>query len=153
MERKRSLALVGPVFSRWTAHDSILGGFFYFFYFLFLFFTKIYFRFGNLQEYTPAARQRGGRGISKKIRRENCAQVPGGRSPGSGAAGPGRPSAGRPAVIFEFRLFHERISHMCSFCNFLQKQTLGRRRNMWRRDNTSWRHRLRRRCATHALLN
>ena len=78
--------------------------YFYIFYFLF---TKIYFRFENLQEYTPAAPlpggrdlaalQRGGRGIfEKKIRGENCAQVPGGRSPGSGAAGPGRPAAGRP---------------------------------------------------------
>jgi len=48
---------------------------FLFLYFLFSFFTKIYFRFGNLQEYTPAAplqggrdlaaRQRGGRGISE----------------------------------------------------------------------------------------
>ena len=49
-----------------------------FFYFLFSFFTKIYFRFENLQEYTPAAPlplpggrdlaawQRGGRGIFKK---------------------------------------------------------------------------------------
>ena len=65
-----------------------LGRFFYFFYFLFSFFTKIYFRFANLQEYTPAARQPGGRGISeKKFRGENCAQVPGGRLPGSGAAG------------------------------------------------------------------
>ena len=82
---------------------------FFIFIFLFSFFTKIYFRFRNLQEYTPAApllggrdlaaRQRGGRGISgKKIRGENWAQVPGGRSPGSGAAGPGRPAAGRPAL-------------------------------------------------------
>ena len=49
---------------------------FLFFYFIFLFFTKIYFRFGNLQEYTPsarlpggrdlAARQRGGRGFCEK---------------------------------------------------------------------------------------
>ena len=57
---------------------------FLFLYFLFSFFTKIYFWFGNLQEYTPAAqlpggrdlaaRQRGGRGIyEKKIRGENCA--------------------------------------------------------------------------------
>ena len=47
------------------------------FLFLFSFFIKIYFRFGNLQKYIPAAplsggrdlaaRQRGGRGISKKI--------------------------------------------------------------------------------------
>ena len=33
-----------------------------FFYFLFSFFIKIYFRFGNLQEYTPAAPLSGGRG-------------------------------------------------------------------------------------------
>ena len=50
---------------------------FLFFYFLFLFFTKIYFCFQNLQEYTPAAALpggrdlvaplRGGRGFSTKI--------------------------------------------------------------------------------------
>ena len=75
--------------------------------FLFLFFTKIYFRFGNLQEYTPAAllpggrdlaaRQRGGRGISEKISRRKL------------RAGPwGRPAAGRPALAT--RLQGDRIS-------------------------------------------
>ena len=54
---------------------------FLFFYFLFLFFTKIFFRFRNLQEYTPAtplpggwnlvAPLRGGRGFSAKIFAEN----------------------------------------------------------------------------------
>ena len=34
---------------------------FLFFYFLKLFFTEIYFRFHNLQIYTPTARLRGGR--------------------------------------------------------------------------------------------
>ena len=57
-----------------------------------MFFTKIYFRFGNLQKYTPAAqlpsgrdlavRQRGGGGISEKKFTKNYAQVLGGRSPG-----------------------------------------------------------------------
>ena len=73
---------------------SMRGGF------LFSFFTKIYFRFGNLQEYTPAAqlpggrdlaaRQPGGRGLSakkvdKKLRRSPWRT--------------GRPAAaGRPAL-------------------------------------------------------
>ena len=69
------------------------GGFFIF---LFLFFTKIYFRFQNLQEYTPAAplpggrvaRQRGGRGFYVK----NFAQIITRRSLGSGR--PGRPGNG-----------------------------------------------------------
>ena len=49
---------------------------FLFLYFLFPFFTKIYFRYENLQKYTPAAqlpvsrdlaaRQPGGRGLSAK---------------------------------------------------------------------------------------
>ena len=57
-----------------------------------------------------AAWQRGGRGIFKKNRGENCAQVPGGRSPGSEAAGPpGRPAAGRLALAA--RLQGDRLSH------------------------------------------
>ena len=39
------------------SRHAVAGGF------LFLFFIKIYFRFGNLQKYTPAARQRGGRDL------------------------------------------------------------------------------------------
>jgi len=74
------------------------GGFFYFFYFLFPFFTKIYFRFGNLQKYTPAAllpggrdladRQPGGRDLSAKKLRQKIADR---------SLGTGRPAAGRPA--------------------------------------------------------
>ena len=55
---------------------AVLAAVFLFLYFLFSFFTKIYFRFGNLQKYTPAAqlpagrdlaaRQRGGRGFCAK---------------------------------------------------------------------------------------
>ena len=58
--------------------------------FLFFIFVlkNIYFRFGNLQEYTPAARQRGGRGFYAK----NFAQIIARRS-----LGVGRPAAGRPA--------------------------------------------------------
>jgi len=41
------------------------GGFFYF---LFSFFTKIYFRFKNLQEYTPAAPLSGGRDLVAPLR-------------------------------------------------------------------------------------
>ena len=44
---------------------------FLFFYFLFSFFTKIYFRFRNLQEYTPAAQLPGGRHL--------VAPLPGGK--------------------------------------------------------------------------
>ena len=54
----------------WVANREVL-------YFLFSLFTKIYFRFQNLQEYTPAAplpgghdlaaRQRGGRGFVQKL--------------------------------------------------------------------------------------
>ena len=38
----------------------------------------------------PPDSEAAGAFLKKKIRGENCAQVPGGRSPGSGAAGPGR---------------------------------------------------------------
>ena len=52
-----------------TARIHIYMRFFYFF--LFLFFTKIYFRYGNLQKYTPAAPLSGGRDLA--------ARLPGGR--------------------------------------------------------------------------
>ena len=78
--------------------------------FLFLFFTNIYFRFQNLQEYTPAARQRGGqvlaarqrggRGISKKKFAEKIARR---------SLEAGRPAAGRPALAA--RLQGDRLSH------------------------------------------
>ena len=81
-----------------------------FFYFLFSFFIKIYFRFRNLQEYTPAApllggrdlaaRQRGGRGISEKNFMEKIARR---------SLGAGRPAAGRPALAA--RLQGDRLSH------------------------------------------
>ena len=79
----------------WAASSTV----FIFLYFLFSFFTKIYFRFGNLQEYTPvawggrdlAARQRGGRGICEKNFREKIPRR---------SLGAGHPAAGRPAVIF-----------------------------------------------------
>ena len=85
---------------------------FLFFYFLFMFFTKIYYQFGNLQKYTPAvplpagrdlaARQPGGRGLSAKKDEKKLqtgplgpvARQPGGRPPrppGYGAAGPPTP--------------------------------------------------------------
>ena len=72
---------------------SVYGG--GFFYFLFSFFTKIYFCFQNLQEYTPAAPLpggrdlvaplRGGRSFSAKIFAEKPLKD---RSPDSGAADP-----------------------------------------------------------------
>ena len=79
--------------------------FFNFYIFNFCFLQKIYFRYENLQKYTPAAPLPGGRDLAalqglirKKKTTKNCRQVPGDRSPGSGAAGPiGRPAAGRPA--------------------------------------------------------
>ena len=46
---------------------------FLFLYFLFPFFTKIYFRYGNLQKYTPAARLPGGRDFNAKKRRKKIA--------------------------------------------------------------------------------
>ena len=70
---------------------------FLFFYFLFSFFTKIYFCFRNLQEYTPAApllggrdlgaQLRGGRGFSAKILRNFLQKNP---------WRTGRPIVGRP---------------------------------------------------------
>ena len=76
---------------------------FLFFYFLFQFFTKIYFRFGNLQKYTSSAPLLGGRdpaarrqGLTCKKKTKKITD----RSLGTGrpAAGlPGRPAAGRPA--------------------------------------------------------
>ena len=95
------------------------GRFFYSYIFYFRFLQKIYFRFGNLQKYTPAARLPAagtwtpGRGtvgffVKKISRRKLCpgpwrpvAWQPGGRPPrppGSRAAGPGRSAAGRPAL-------------------------------------------------------
>ena len=75
------------------------GRFFYFYIFYFRFLQKIYFRFVNLQEYTPAAplpggrdlaaRQRGGRGICEKIFRDKIARR---------SLGASRPAAGRPAL-------------------------------------------------------
>ena len=79
----------------------------FFYIFLFPFFIKIYFRYGNLQKYTPsaqppggrdlAARQPGGRGFSAKKTQKiiadrslgPVARLPGGRPP---------PAAGRPAL-------------------------------------------------------
>ena len=68
----------------------------------------------------PAA---GRQGLTcKKKTKTNCRQVPGNRPPGSWAAGlPGRPAAGRPDFFLQFSPFREIISHMCPFCNFLQK--------------------------------
>ena len=71
-------AVVGfqPMRIKSEKNDNEKMRFFLFFYFLFPFFTKIYFRYGNLQKYTPsaqlpggrdlAARQPGGRGFSAK---------------------------------------------------------------------------------------
>ena len=100
---------VGPVSFKSTSGPKPprLKRFFYFFYFLFSFFTKIYFCFRNLQEYTLTAPLPGGRGFSKKDSRKIYARAPGGpvvrqrggrppRPPASGAAGSGRPAAGRP---------------------------------------------------------
>ena len=60
---------------------------FLFLYFLFPFFIKIYFRYGNLQKYTPAAPLPGGRGLSAKKRGNKFADR---------SLGTGRPAAGRP---------------------------------------------------------
>ena len=92
---------------------------FIFLYFLFSFFTKIYFRFGNLQEYTPGAPLPGGRDLAASLRSDSgfCAKTfakifarrslgagrpaagrPAPKPPDSGAASPGRPTIGRPAL-------------------------------------------------------
>jgi len=65
---------------------AFTGGFFIF---LFSFFTKIYFRFRNLQKYTPAAPLPGGRAFMQKLLRKYlraglwrpalAARLPGGR--------------------------------------------------------------------------
>ena len=80
-------------FSLWAS--SLPPCAFLFLYFLFLFFTKIYFRFGNLQKYTPAAPLPGGRDLA--------ARLPGGRGLSAKKeenklrTGPWEPAAGRPA--------------------------------------------------------
>ena len=72
--------------------------FFYFFILYFSFFTKIYFRFGNLQEYTPAAPLPGGRDLAARqpgdrgFCEKKFAKIFARRSLGAG-----RPAAGRPA--------------------------------------------------------
>ena len=81
---------------------------FLFFYFLFQFFTKIYFRFGNLQKYTssapllcgrdPAARRQG---LTCKKKRKKLQTGPWGpvaRQPGSQAA---RLRGGRPPPLYK----------------------------------------------------
>ena len=83
---------------RWYFHTVRDFAVFYFFIFLFPFFIKIYFRFENLQKYTPAAplpggrdlagRLPGGRGLPAKKRQKKFAD---------GSLGTGRPAAGRPA--------------------------------------------------------
>ena len=86
--------------------------FFYFFYFSISFFTKIYFCFRNLQEYTPAAPLpdgwhlaaplQGGRGFSTKTFAENLHRVSGGpvaRQRGDGSWPPASRVTGSPTVI------------------------------------------------------
>jgi hypothetical protein len=85
---------------RWADRLEVYAVFL-FLYFLFLFFTKIYFRFGKLQKYTPAgplpggrdlaAQPPGGRGLSAKKRRQKIADR---------SLGTGRPAAGRPTLFF-----------------------------------------------------
>ena len=81
---------------------STYGGFFIF--------TKIYFRFQNLQEYTPAAPLPGGRDLVAPLRggrgfcAKNFAKIFARRSLGAG-----RPAAGRPALAA--RLQGDRLSH------------------------------------------
>ena len=82
------------------------GRFFYFFIFYFRFFTKIYFRFGNLQKYIPAAPLSGGRDLAarrqglkcKKKKKKNYRQVPGAGRPAAGRTAPlaARQRGGRP---------------------------------------------------------
>ena len=75
-----------------------------FFYFLFSFFTKIYFRFGNLQEYTRPPRCQiwpPGSGAARAFLEKKIAEKIARRSLGPVARQRGgRPAAGRPAVIF-----------------------------------------------------
>ena len=140
---------------------------FLFLYFLFSFFTKIYFRFGNLQEYTPAAplpggrdlaaRQRGGRGICEKNFRDKIARRslgPVARQRGGRPSLAARQRGGRPwppgcgatGRNFYNLAFFAKEFHICAlFVTFCRNSPWGRRR-----DNTSWRHRSRRRGATHA---
>ena len=96
--------------------------FFLFLYFYFCFLQKYIF---DLEIYRNIPRPpRCGAAVAylQKKDEKNCRQVPGDWSPGSWAAGlPGRPATGRPAFFLQFSPFREIISHMCSFCNFLQK--------------------------------
>ena len=61
--------ILGPLVGRSKPAGYIAV--FLFLYFLFSFFTKIYFRFRNLQKYTLAAPLQGGRGFSAKKFAEN----------------------------------------------------------------------------------
>ena len=78
-----------PVACKGTKQPSAAGRFFYI-YFSLLFFTKIYFRFRNLQKYTPSAPLPGGRQglFCKNFRGEFALRPLEDRLPGSGAAGP-----------------------------------------------------------------
>ena len=66
-----------PESPRGLAVEEGEGAVFLFFYFLFSFFTKIYFYFRNLQEYTPAAPLSGGRDLIAPLRggRGFCAKT------------------------------------------------------------------------------
>ena len=78
-----------------AGHELLRFFYFYIFYFRFLqkyiFDLEIYKNIPRPPRCRAAGTWTTGRGAAgaflKKIRRKNCAQVPGGRSPGSGAAG------------------------------------------------------------------
>ena len=113
-------------FSYWPPFVKVV---FLFFYFLFSFFTKyifdseIYKNIPRPPRYRAAGTWPPGRGIYEKKFAEKIARR---------SLGAGRPAAGRPApqaarqlggrlYFLQFSSFREIISHMCPFCNFLQK--------------------------------
>ena len=91
---------------------------FYFIFFISIFYKKIYFRFGNLQKYIPAAPLPGGRDLAgrqglirKKKTKKNCRQVPGAGRPAAGRSAPlaAQQLGGRPPLAA--RLLGGRLSH------------------------------------------
>ena len=108
---------------------QLISGRFFIFLFFISVFTKIYFRFENLQKYTPAARPpaAGRQGLKrKKKKKKSCRQVPGAGRPVAGRpAPPGRPAAGRPALPPYIRVSWSTHPYFASL-QFQKKEKRGR---------------------------
>ena len=136
------------------------GGFFIFLFFIFIFYKNIFsiWKFIRIYPGRPAAGRpgpgwppgsRAAGAYLQKFSRGKLRAGPWGpvaRQRGSRPWPPGCGATGRN--FCNLSLFAKEF-HICAlFVTFCRNRPWGR--NMWHRDNTSWRHRSRRRGATHA---